>query len=414
MSRGIDAVLERLDGGIYDIKFDFDGDIETADFFDTAIIVSIMSDRRANEAEVRDASKRRGWIGDEVREDGHLIGSTLWLFQQSRLTRSTMNAVEDSIRESLQWMVEDGIAEAIENVSLDFAPPESPVTGLVLEIAIRRTISEVETRFFNLFEQTGIRNLAGDVPLVVITPFSQQGTSIDFDGVTENMLSAGSQDLGIENAWSAAVWWKPRASNFSSLTGSEIFLFRPGGAGLLNRITLTLRGNVANDPFQANLRDSAGTQFKSYQWDNLATVDEWNFTLVTWDGSNLKLYQNGVLVVETGRAADVIGTMTDENRELKISGDLDGTGMDGLIHSIGVWSAAHDSAGATALFNGGNGRAVDWKDAAPLGDDLQHWWRLGFDSSDLGKDFGRAAPLIDANALSTGITVSDISSDSPS
>ena len=132
--RGIDAVLRRLDGGVYDLKIGFDGDIETEDFFDTAILVSILSDKRANESEVLEARHRRGWIGDESRDDGHLIGSKLWLFDQSRLTRTVMNSIEDEVKDSLQWFVEDGHAVAIRSVSLRPAPPSSPVVGLVLEI----------------------------------------------------------------------------------------------------------------------------------------------------------------------------------------------------------------------------------------------------------------------------------------
>ena len=156
MSRGIDAVLQELDGGAYDIRIGFDGDVETADFFDTAILVSVLSDKRANASEVLDSSRRRGWIGNEVRDDGFEIGSKFWLFEQSRLTRTVMNSIEDVVRESLQWLVEDGFAVSIRSVRVVPLPPSSPVVGIRLTVEILRPQSVVVTRFFDLWTNTGV------------------------------------------------------------------------------------------------------------------------------------------------------------------------------------------------------------------------------------------------------------------
>jgi len=49
---------------LYDINIDAQGDIETADFFDTSILYSLFGERRANKDEIVDASLRRGWIGN--------------------------------------------------------------------------------------------------------------------------------------------------------------------------------------------------------------------------------------------------------------------------------------------------------------------------------------------------------------
>lgn len=152
-SRGIDAVLQELDGGLFDLKIGFDGDIETDDFFDTAIQVSLFSDKRANESEVLESRKRRGWIGNEVRDDGFEVGSKLWLFEQSRLTRTVMNQVEDAARESLQWLVDDDFAVAIRTTQLTMT-----TTSITLEVTIERTTSQVEKFFFELWDRTGIRS----------------------------------------------------------------------------------------------------------------------------------------------------------------------------------------------------------------------------------------------------------------
>lgn len=148
--RGIDAVLQELPGGIYDIKIGFDGDIETADSFDTYIIVALLTDARADESEVADARKRRGWIGNE-HTPGFEMGSKLHLFEQSRLTRTTMNGIEDEALDALQSLVDDGFAVAIRSADV-----RATVTGVILETEIQRTPSEVEKRFFELWNQTGL------------------------------------------------------------------------------------------------------------------------------------------------------------------------------------------------------------------------------------------------------------------
>jgi len=149
--RGIDAVLQELPGGFFDIKIGFDGDVETEDAFDTAIKVSLFTDARADESQVSESNRRRGWIGNEFTPEFE-IGSLLWLFEQARLTRTIMNEIEDEARTALQWLVDDGLAVAITNVSAT-----STAQGrLILELTIERTTSVVERRFFELWQNTGV------------------------------------------------------------------------------------------------------------------------------------------------------------------------------------------------------------------------------------------------------------------
>lgn len=148
--RGIDAVLQQLDDGTFDLKIGFDGDLETDDFFDTAIIVSLFSDRRADESEVRESHRRRGWIGNE-RTPGFEMGSKLWLFEQSRLTRTVMNQVQDAAGVALAWFVDDELAVAIR------APRASTTAGgrLALDVELERDLSIIERRYFILWDATG-------------------------------------------------------------------------------------------------------------------------------------------------------------------------------------------------------------------------------------------------------------------
>lgn len=149
MAVGQDAVLT-IDPatGLHDISFDAEGDILTADSFDTALLYSLFGERRADSSEVVEPQLRRGWIGSEGKDFEN--GSKLWLFEQARLTKTNLNRIEDEARKSLQWMIDDGIAVSVDEVNA--AAKNGTVT---LEIVIRRSRSKVERRFFDLWKNTG-------------------------------------------------------------------------------------------------------------------------------------------------------------------------------------------------------------------------------------------------------------------
>ena len=148
--RGIDAVLQELDGGIYDIKIGFDGDIETEDSFDTYILVALFSDKRADASEILDPQRRRGWIGNEHTPDFEL-GSKLWLYEQSRLTRAVQNAVSAEAVDALQSLVDEDLAVSVRGAEL-----EATVDGASLVVEIERSPSRVEKRHFDFWQKTGV------------------------------------------------------------------------------------------------------------------------------------------------------------------------------------------------------------------------------------------------------------------
>lgn len=135
---------------LYDISIGADGDIVTDDFFDTSLLYSLFGERRADASEVVEPQLRRGWIGNEGKDFEN--GSKLWLFEQARVTRTNLNRIEDEARKSLQWLIDDGFV-----VSIDEVTATTKNGTVTLEIVIRRSRSEVERRFFDLWKNTGIR-----------------------------------------------------------------------------------------------------------------------------------------------------------------------------------------------------------------------------------------------------------------
>ena len=97
------------------------GDLAPDDGLETAVILSLFTDRRAREDDpLPDGSAdRRGWWGDayppaEARAGQEHIGSRLWLLEREKDTQDVVNRARDYAEEALQWLVDDGIAEHIE------------------------------------------------------------------------------------------------------------------------------------------------------------------------------------------------------------------------------------------------------------------------------------------------------------
>ena len=110
--------------GVADLVM-LDGDIASDRGLVTAMLLSLVLDRRAESDDVPpsgDARDRRGWWADqfaEVPEDR--IGSRLWLLARSKLTRDTAQRAEEYVHEALAWMLEDRVATEI-GVQVELGP----------------------------------------------------------------------------------------------------------------------------------------------------------------------------------------------------------------------------------------------------------------------------------------------------
>ncbi len=85
---------------------------------ETAVILSLFTDRRAESDDVPpsgDDRDRRGWWADEFAEvAGDRIGSRLWLLDRSKRTNDVKLRATESIREALAWMLEDRVVSGID------------------------------------------------------------------------------------------------------------------------------------------------------------------------------------------------------------------------------------------------------------------------------------------------------------
>lgn len=122
------------------------------DGLQTAVVLSLFTDRLASAGDaLPSAGGRRGWWGDAVAaEPGDLIGSRLWLLSREKVTAQVLRRAEEYAREALQWLLDDGVARAVE-VQAQLLPgaPGQGVLGLVVTVA--RSAQPVERYRFKDF-----------------------------------------------------------------------------------------------------------------------------------------------------------------------------------------------------------------------------------------------------------------------
>ncbi len=238
-----------------------------------------------------------------------------------------------------------------------------------------------------------------------------QTVSIDFDGVTEQ-LESNSETVGFADIWTIAFWAK------ITDTGSR------------NDSVLAV-GEFGAQPIQFLQRSSGAGTSPSYQiftninnvaWDDLDISDNvWHHVVLQWDTfSNAKFYLNGV---DQGAETDIgagpleAQTFTNISREISIGGQIQGLPrLDGQFASLAIWDDYLTSAEITAIYNSGDIGIDLASDSGSYASsaNLIHWFQLGRDSSDIGKDYGNASTLYDLMDNQVDISAADIVSDVPS
>jgi len=87
------------------------GDLLAGDDLETAILISLFTDRLARDDDEYDGDDRKGWWGDI--EQDYPIGSRLWLLRRQNLTVATANKAESYASEALKWLIDDGVVASI-------------------------------------------------------------------------------------------------------------------------------------------------------------------------------------------------------------------------------------------------------------------------------------------------------------
>lgn len=157
MNRFSDLSIARDDEGVLDLEIDASsGDLVTTAGLDRAVVVLLLTDRRARADEVSNPMQRRGWIGDllaDTRDDR--IGSGLWLFEQAGLTGDTRAGVRGEAVQAHEWMVKERLTKSVD-ASVEFS---SAVRRLVLRSTVTDTRGGQSIAAFDLWAATQSRIL---------------------------------------------------------------------------------------------------------------------------------------------------------------------------------------------------------------------------------------------------------------
>ncbi len=251
----------------------------------------------------------------------------------------------------------------------------------------------------------------------IFDAFDPQTTSMEFNGVDEAMRDTTQRSHGIADVWSLMFWMRRRGDSVGLTTNNSIFLLT---GGTPNRIHIRAFGTVTGDPVRVELHDTGGTVFKNFDWNSTTfPFDVWFQMLVIWNGAGagtLSMYKDGSLVSPNTITTDTDNrAMANTNRGLQLGRNGGVQAFSGFIHSVAVWNA-DVAAGASTIYNSGVASSRDLSKNSgdyTFASNLQHWWRLGQDAADIGKDSGIGSPLIDVDFNSTNMDANDIDSESP-
>lgn len=97
---------------------DENGALRTDFSLETPVLISIFTDVQASAQEIKSAGldRQQGWWADadSLRATGvRKMGSKLWLLSRGKTTRETCKRVEQYVKESLQWLIDDGIVASV-------------------------------------------------------------------------------------------------------------------------------------------------------------------------------------------------------------------------------------------------------------------------------------------------------------
>ena len=92
-------------------------DLTTDDGLETAVMLSLFTDRRAEESDQLPTAEkwRRGWWADaHPVVEGDKFGSRLWLLARSKSTADVPVRAKEYALEALAWMIEDQISDRVD------------------------------------------------------------------------------------------------------------------------------------------------------------------------------------------------------------------------------------------------------------------------------------------------------------
>lgn len=107
-------------------------DLLTGRDLETAVIISLFSDRRAHLDDVIESDDRKGFWGDLFTVDtGYKIGSRLWLLFREKETPAVLARAREYTEEALQWLIDDRVVDRL-TIEVEFV--QRGILGIKVEL----------------------------------------------------------------------------------------------------------------------------------------------------------------------------------------------------------------------------------------------------------------------------------------
>lgn len=107
------ALVYDADAKAFDLSIE-GGDLVTDSTLQTAVMLSLYTDRRALDADMLPdgGTDRRGWWCDAFADQPH--GSRLWLLSREKELDEVLRRAREYAAEALKWITDAGIASTVE------------------------------------------------------------------------------------------------------------------------------------------------------------------------------------------------------------------------------------------------------------------------------------------------------------
>lgn len=137
-------------GEFFDIDFADDGDFATTDGLNTSLIVSFLTDKRADASEINNPRYRRGWWGNLFQLDSTFpeIGSKVWLLDQSANQQDSVNNAIAYAQDAYAWLLTLNYADKVEVTAT------SNFDTININVKIIKNNDVISEQIYNLWQNT--------------------------------------------------------------------------------------------------------------------------------------------------------------------------------------------------------------------------------------------------------------------
>jgi len=144
----------KLINGYYDV-FVENGSIAKTKGLDSQILMGLFNDTRADESEVQENERQRGWVGNIFVNNipNYEIGCKLWIdIEQGKFDTGTINRILETIEEDgLKFLVDDGYATS---VTANVTKIDYQKGSIDIQIIFNNDFSNVNNTIITLWKNT--------------------------------------------------------------------------------------------------------------------------------------------------------------------------------------------------------------------------------------------------------------------